>query len=75
MPGVGAAHGGFNQPDGHCPPTVDRTSTARCPRHQLAWVRQADSLQIAAVELTAHSGNQRSSLTATRWRPPEAIRA
>jgi hypothetical protein len=42
---------------------------------QLAWVRRADGSWIAVVELTGLSGNQRSSLTATLWLPPSAIRA
>ncbi|BCI84407.1 hypothetical protein MTY66_60320 [Mycolicibacterium sp. TY66] len=45
------------------------------PGRQLAWVRRSDGSWIAVVELTAHSGNKRSALTATLWLPAEAIRA
>ena len=45
------------------------------PSRQLAWVRRADGSWIAIVELIARSCNQRSSLTATLWLPPGAIRA
>lgn len=45
------------------------------PGRQIAWVRRSDGSWIAVVELTAHSGNKRSSLTATLWLPPGAIRA
>lgn len=45
------------------------------PGRQLAWVRRADGSWVAVVELTAHSGNRRSSLTATLWLPPGAIKA
>ena len=44
------------------------------PGRQLAWVRRSDGSWIAVVELTAQSGNQRSSLTATLWLPPGAVR-
>lgn len=40
---------------------------------QLAWVRRSDGLWLAVVELTAHSSNARSSVTATLWLPPGAI--
>ncbi|SHV60566.1 Uncharacterised protein [Mycobacteroides abscessus subsp. abscessus] len=45
------------------------------PGRQLAWVRRCDGSWIAVVELTARSGNGRSSLTATLWLPPGAISA
>ncbi len=45
------------------------------PARQTAWVRRSDGSWLAVVELTAHSSNGRSSLTATLWLPPEAIRA
>ncbi|MDH6244368.1 hypothetical protein [Mycobacterium sp. OTB74] len=45
------------------------------PARQLAWVRRADGSWIAVVELSVRSGNQQSSLTATLWLPPGAIRA
>jgi len=44
------------------------------PGRQIAWVRRSDGSWIAVVELTARSGNKRSSLTATLWLPAEAIR-
>ncbi|BBX86950.1 hypothetical protein MAUB_48230 [Mycolicibacterium aubagnense] len=45
------------------------------PGRQLAWIRRSGGSWIAVVELTARSGNVRSSLTATLWLPPGAIRA
>lgn len=47
----------------------------KMPGQQRAWIRRSDGSWVAVVELTAHSGNRRSSLTATLWLPPGAIKA